>query len=162
MKRKQKIALGVAITAISALSVLGTGIATANASGETLSACVASRFNLNQTDVDKVFSEFRIEERGERSADRSADLQTKVDNGTITAEQKALIVSKIAEIEAERDANRNQGKTREEMREEMHTSRDELRTWAKANGIDESLIMPMGGRGGGHGVGGMGMGRHKS
>jgi hypothetical protein len=159
MKRKQKIALGVMVAAISAVTFLGVGMASANESGDNLVAKIASKFNLNQTEVQAVFDEFHTEERANMETKRSDDLQAKVDAGTITAEQKTLIENKLKEMDAEREANKDQSLTREEMQAKMQTSREALKTWATENGIDESLIMPMGVRGGGRGEGGPRMGQ---
>jgi len=157
MKRKQKIALGTLVATLSAVAILGGGIAFANTSttGTSLVDKLASKFNLNKTEVQAVFDEFHTEERASMDAQRTADLQAKVDAGTITAAQKTLIENKIKEIEAEREANKDAGLTRAEMQAKMEASRTALKTWATENGIDESLIMPMGG---GRGHGGPGMG----
>ena len=160
MKRKQKMALGVAIAAISTLTFLGANMASATASGETLASRIATKFNLSQTDVQTVVDEFRTEEQTSRVAERSVDLQAKVDAGTITAAQKTLIETKMTEIEAEREANRDSGLSREEMQAKMQASRTALQTWATDNGIDIKLVMMGGngmGMGGGRGEGGRGM-----
>lgn len=164
MKRKQKVALGVAIAAISTITFLGAGSASANGVDENISARIASKFNLNQTEVQKVVDEYRLENRAERAAERSADLQAKVDAGTITATQKTLIENKIKEIEAERDANRNANLTASERQAKMQASRDALTKWATDNGIDLEDVMMGGGRGMGMGApeqGGRGMGRNR-
>jgi len=158
MKRKQKVALGVAIAAFSTMTFLGAGMASANASGDTMAARIATKFNLNQSDVQKVVDEVHIENQTARAAERSTDLQAKVDAGTITTAQKTLIENKIKEIEAQREADRTSNLTREEIQTKMQASRVALEKWATDNGIDVRLVM-MGGMGG-HGEGGRGMGRN--
>ncbi len=152
MKRKQKIALGVAIAAISSMTLLGANMASANASGETLAARIATKFNLNQTEVQKVVDELHTEEAANRATERSAELQAKVDAGTITAAQKTLIENKLKEIEAEREENRDQTLTETEHHAKMEASRTALEQWAKDNGIDMSLLH-LGGHGEGRGKG---------
>jgi hypothetical protein len=160
MKRKQKIALGVAIAAISTLTLLGSGMASAHAGGTDLAAKIATKFNLSQTDVQKVVDDFHTEEKATRVAERATELQAKVDAGTITAAQKTLIENKMKEVEAEREANRDQNLTSTEMKAKMETSRTALEKWATDNGIDISLVMPGGhGMGRGNGEGGHGMGK---
>lgn len=151
MKRKQKIAIGVAVAAISTMTFLGAGMASANVGGEELVARIASKFNLSQTDVQKVVDEYRLEEQTTREAERSADLQAKVDAGTITAEQKTLIENKVKEIQAEREAHRAEDLTPAERQAKMQASRETLEKWATDNGIDVKDVMP--GRGHGEGQG---------
>jgi len=126
----------VIIGAVSALTVLLIGGASMSAfaqghnSDGSLVDKVASKFNLNKQDVQAVFDEERQAHQQEQKANKSADLQSKVDDGTITADQKAAIEKKL---------------------EEMHTSREQSKTaledWAKQNNIDVKYVM-MGGRGG--------------
>ena len=126
----------VIIGAVSALTVLLIGGASMSAfaqghnSDGSLVDKVASKFNLNKQDVQAVFDEERQAHQQEQKANKSADLQSKVDDGTITADQKAAIEKKL---------------------EEMHASREQSKTaledWAKQNNIDVKYVM-MGGRGG--------------
>ena len=126
----------VIIGAVSALTVLLIGGASMSAfaqghnSDGSLVDKVASKFNLNKQDVQAVFDEERQAHQQEQKANKSADLQSKVDDGTITADQKATIEKKL---------------------EEMHASREQSKTaledWAKQNNIDVKYVM-MGGRGG--------------
>ena len=126
----------VIIGAVSALTVLLIGGASMSAfaqghnSDGSLVDKVASKFNLNKQDVQAVFDEERQAHQQEQKANKSADLQSKVDDGTITADQKATIEKKL---------------------EEMHASREQSKTaledWAKQNNIDVKYVM-MGGRNG--------------
>jgi prophage DNA circulation protein len=153
MKRKQKIALGVAVAAISTLTLLGSGIASANTGGTDLAAKIATKFNLSQTEVQKVVDEFQNEKKTTRDAQRTADLQAKVDAGTITAAQKTLIENKLKEIEADRETNKDSTLTQAERQAKMQAPRAALEKWATDNGIDIKMIMPLG-----KGHGGMGRG----
>ena len=122
--------------AVSALTILLIGgasmsaFAQGNNSDGSLVDKVASKFNLNKQEVQSVFDEDRQAHQAEQKAERSTELQSKVDDGTITAEQKTAIEKKL---------------------EEMHTSREQskvsLEEWAKQNNIDAKYVM-MGGRGG--------------
>jgi len=147
MKRKQKVALGLAVAAISTITLLGTGIASANAGDESVAARIATKFNLNQTEVQKVVDEYRLEHQADREVERTANLQAKVDAGTITAEQKTLIENRLKELDAERLANKDQDLTHEERQTQMQASRDALKQWATDNGIDLKLVLPGNGMG---------------
>lgn len=126
----------VIIGAVSALTVLLIGgasmsaFAQGNNSDGSLVDRVASKFNLNKQDVQAVFDEEKQAHQAERKAERSKDLQSKVDDGTITADQKTAIEKKQEEMHAKREQ-----------------SRTDLEEWAKQNNIDVKYVM-MGGRGG--------------
>lgn len=154
MKRKQKIALGVAVSAISAITLLGAGVTYAYTSNDDMTSRIASKLNISKTEVEKVLTEFQTQQKADRTAARSADLQAKVDAGTITSAQKTLIENKIKEIEAERESNKDNNLSRDEMHSKMEANRTALEKWATDNRIDVSLVMP----GGGHGMDGPNMG----
>lgn len=118
---------------------------------------LSEKFNLDQSEVQKVFTE----ERETRHTERLNGL---VEDGTITEEQRAIIEEHHDEMMAKRDALLAEGKTRTEMHELMEAEREEFQNWLEAQGIE----MPMNGhRGNGQGMergNGMGMrmgvGRH--
>ncbi|MDQ5885383.1 MAG: hypothetical protein QG645_547 [Patescibacteria group bacterium] len=122
--------------AVSALTILLIGgasmsaFAQGNNSDGSLVDKVASKFNLNKQEVQSVFDEDRQAHQAEQKAERSTELQSKVDDGTITAEQKTAIEKKMEETHASREQ-----------------SKASLEEWAKQNNIDAKYVM-MGGRGG--------------
>lgn len=124
------------IGAVSALTILLIGgasmsaFAQDNSSNGSLVDKVASKFNLNKQEVQSVFDEDRQAHQAEQKAERSTELQSKVDDGTITAEQKTAIEKKMEEMQVSREQ-----------------SRTSLEEWAKQNNIDVKYVM-MGGRGG--------------
>lgn len=134
MATQNKVILGAA----SALTILLIGgasmsaFAQGNPNGDTLVDKIASKFSLNKDEVKAVFDEERQAHEEDRRAERDAKLQSKVNDGTITAEQKAAI---------------------EQKEEEMHTARDETKTsldeWASQNNIDAKYVMMRGGQTGG-------------
>lgn len=119
---------------------------------------IASKFGLNKDDVQKVFDEDRTAHEAERQAKQSEQLQKLVDAGTITADQKAKIEAKIAELQSKRESERDSFKnlTDDERKAKMDAAKTELDQWAKDNGIDLTKLQGvfMGGRG--HGPGGPG------
>lgn len=115
---------------------------------------IASKFNLNKDEVQKVFDEDRSAREAEREKDQAERLQKLVDAGTITASQKTAIEAKIKEMKAERDANKDSMKdlSDTERKAKMDAKKTELETWAKQQGLDltklQGVLM------GGHGRGG--------
>jgi hypothetical protein len=133
---KKSALIGLSMTAVT-LGVVGlSSIASAqtSTSGTSLIDKIATKFNLKKADVQAVFDADRTERQAERLAENSTRLQSLVDKGTITADQKTKIEAKQKELQTKRDAERT-----------------ELEKWATDNGIDAKYLM-----GGGMGRGGKG------
>lgn len=153
MRKKYTIPL-IAAAAMAGAIFLGANFASADSEGEsTLVDKLVTKFNLNKEEVQAVFDEHHEERKAEMDQRRASDLQAKVDDGTITAEQKTLIENKLKEMDTQREALRDQDLTRDQMREKMQALHDELETWAEDNNINLEDIMPMGGPGGHRGMG---------
>lgn len=153
LNKKLPIAL---LTGVATVAVLGANFASAQTSGETLVDRISSKFNLNKAEVQQVFDEVHDEKEAERTQDMSERLQEKVDAGTITAEQKTLIETKLKEQQEKMEAIRDEDLTEDARHEKMSALRDELRQWAEDNDLDFSLVMSRGGKGGMRGGEGMG------
>ncbi|MCA9323559.1 hypothetical protein KC992_00475 [Candidatus Saccharibacteria bacterium] len=156
---KQLIAAGV-VTAVGAGSLLTIGAASAATSSPQNSIIdkLVTKFNLNKDDVQAVFDEQHSEMEAERQQEFSDRLQAKVDDGTITAEQKTAIEQKWTELHDKMEELHDQELTREERHDQMKQFHDELKAWADEQGIDLTDIGPLGGRGmGGRHGGGHGM-----
>jgi hypothetical protein len=121
---------------------------------------LVERFGLNQEEVEQVFDEVEEEHHAEMQAQHEERLNTLVEEGKITEEQKAAIIAKQEEMRQEREANMGSRKdlTPEERKAEMEEHRNEMQAWADENGIDLSLIGGLGGRKGMGGKGGVGPG----
>lgn len=154
-------------------SIVGTiglgGVATAGAvSGDTTTGSsdpmtslvdkIASKFNLDKSKVQEVFTADRTEREANREKAQSTRLQELVDNGTITAAQKSAIEAKVVEMKSEREANKTamEDLTDEERKTKMDEKRTELESWVNEQGLDLTKlkgILGGGGHGGGHGPG---------
>ena len=111
--------------AISAVAVGAGSVASAQGGPDgTLVDKIATKFNLNKDEVQAVVDENRAEHKAERAAEVSQNLQTAVEQGKITAEQKTLLESKMKENQAAREA-------------EMTA----LQEWAQSNNIDMRYVM---------------------
>lgn len=125
---------------------------------------LVEHFNLDETEVNQVLEEERTERQAEMQTRYTERLDEAVSDGTITEEQKQLILAKHEELETQRQEEaQNRGEyTRDEWQAKMQERRDEMQAWASENGIDLSVLQPeigeMGRNGQGQGGRGMGMG----
>jgi hypothetical protein len=106
-----------------------------------LVSAIATKFNLNPSEVQQVFDEHRTEMKAERQqamADRVAAAVTK---GTITQEQADKITARMQEMKGFMDTLRD--KTPEERRAAMKTQMTDLKEWAAENNVPLS-VLPMG------------------
>lgn len=87
------------------------------------------------------------EDRAARRSDRQQSLEDRltqaVEEGKLTADQKALILEKHAEIRADREDTLEEWRnlSREERQERIAERRTELEQWAEANGIDPQYVV---------------------
>jgi len=150
-----------AVTAVGVSSLAGFSAVSAQSSTGTdnLIDKIATKFNLNKADVQKLFDEDRTAHEAQQAKQQSARLQKLVDAGTITAQQKTVIEAKVAELKAQREANRDSMKdlTGDQRKAKMDEERASLEAWAKQQGLDLTKLKGvfmggMGGPGGRHGM----------
>ncbi len=115
---------------------------------------IAQRFNLNQTDVQKVFDEQKTEMHTQKKAELETRLNQAVKDGKITAVQKEAILSKYSEMDSSKELDKEQfhNMTPEQRQQAMQKKRTELETWAKQSGISLQTLQGLMGHGG-HGFG---------
>jgi ribosomal protein L19E len=120
---------------------------------------IATKFNLNKTEVQQVFDAQKTERQAERETEVKADVAKLVADGKITQAQADLINAKRAELQKQHESNKagRQGTGNSERKAAMEKQKTELEAWAKQNGIDAQYLRYV--MGGGHGHGGSG-GRH--
>lgn len=139
---KQLLVAGIVGTVgIAGLTTVGVAGATSDRGSGSESSLVdklASTFNLDKSKVQKVFDEERSDRDAKHAEKLSERLQKLVDEGTITSAQKTAIEAKLKELKAEQEEFKEELKdsTREERKVKMEEKRQELETWAKAQGID--------------------------
>lgn len=105
---------------------------------------IASKFNLNKADVQKVFDEEHATREAEREQKSKDELAALVKAGTLTQAQADKITAKRAEMKADMEANRDamKDKTEAERKAAMDAKKAELDKWASDNGIDVKYVMP--------------------
>jgi homospermidine synthase len=143
------------ILTLASIAVIGTGalgIGTVFAETTTtdnpmtsLVQKIATKFNLKEADVQAVFNEERDTRRAEMEKRYEEQLSTYVSEGKITEDQKKLILAKHEEMEKNRpEMGEMKNLTQEERKAKMDEKRQEMETWAAANGIDMQYMMGMG------------------
>jgi hypothetical protein len=142
------ITLGLAVAGIGEVCAASNTADKQNPMSELVSA-VASRFNLNASDVQAVFDEQKTKMQADRKT-KMAEMETKrqqefsdrlaqaVSGGKLTQDQADKIKAKFVELEsAKKDLG---GKTGEERRIAIKEQADSLKQWAKDNGISEEYL----------------------
>jgi uncharacterized membrane protein YwzB len=112
---------------------------------------IATKFNLNPTDVQKVIDDQRTQMEVERHTQQAADQKTRLDqavkDGKITQAQEDLIIAKQTEIQTFMDSLKD--KTEADRQAAIKTEMDAVQAWAKTNNIPDGMLMI--GRGGAFG-----------
>ena len=164
---KKQLAIAGIVAGIATAGVMGAGIASAATAStnpanpmSSLVDAIASKFNLNKSDVQAVFDEQKTKMEAERETKVKEEVAQLVVDGKITQAQADKINAKRAELQKEREANKDSAgtRTREEMKSEMDAKKTELEQWAKDNGISTDYLRYVMG---GHGHGGPGFGGEK-
>lgn len=141
---KSMLAAGAVTTvAFASLAGLGTVSAQSNSGNDKgIVDSISTKFGLNKDEVQAVFDEHKDEMHANREQKHEQRLQSLVDNGTISAEQKAALETKHDEMEAARKALENQDINRKEMHVQMEKAREEFKAWAVEQGINLDEINP--------------------
>lgn len=157
MKLSKNMLAAVAVTTVAAGGLLGVSAASAHGNGEhkdELVTKLAEKFNVDKSEVEAVFEAQHAEMEAEREAERSEHLQSLVDSGKITAEQKTALEAKFEEMHTKREELKDQNLTRKEIHDKMDEARDSFEAWAEEQGIDLDAIRPERGARGEFGHGG--------
>jgi hypothetical protein len=121
MLTKKSLLIAGAVAALGIAGTFGAHAALAmhgnDTNDESLVERIATKFNLNEADVQAVFDDYKSDQEAERTSEY---LQKLVDKGKITAEQKTLIENKL-----------------DELRDLKNKEMADLRIWAEANRIDD-------------------------
>lgn len=125
----------VPLTTLLVIAVLSYGsgqiLAHGDGGGVSVAQRVAERFNLNEEEVEALFEEIREEKKQGHQAMFEAMIDEAAEAGKITEEQRRLIIDKFDELRSTEGGVQNHLETRRE-----------LETWAEANGIDLSILVP--------------------
>lgn len=99
---------------------------------------LANHFGLNVDEVNSFIEEQRTQHQAEMQTQQQTEfensLEAAVNAGTITSDQKQLLLDKHQELMAQIQAKRAQAQ------EDRQTRHDELEAWAQDNGIDPQVL----------------------
>lgn len=147
---RKQILLTAAAIFLGTLALVGVGKAYAAVQGQSLVQMMASRFNLNPSDVQSVFDQYRGQQQQVRRQNLSDRLEQAVKDGKITESQKALILTKLSEFQDKHKTDLQNWKnmTSDQRKAAQQSQKQDLQNWATQNGIDFNVLRPyLGGRG---------------
>lgn len=113
---------------------------------------ISQKFNLDKGKVETVVNEYQTQHRQQMQAamkkEQNERLSQLVSDGKITEEQKQAIIKKREELRNKYQPDGLGNLTPEERRTKMQEMQSEWQSWAQSQGIDTSVFMGMGYRGG--------------
>lgn len=149
-KKKMNKKMIIPVAAFATLVVIAGAVGVSKADDDekknTLTQKLAERFNLNQGDVEDVFSQHRNERQNQRQINFEERLSQAVSSGKLTEEQKNLILKKKNELQSQRELFKDLSS--DERREKIKGHREEMKKWAEENDINMEEFMFMGKKGG--------------
>jgi len=154
----KKVLLPVAALSLAVVTgaTMGKNVSAAESSSEfvPMVQALVDKFDLNQSEVEAVMSQYRVTRRVERRQEHEAQLDSAVVAGQITEAQKTELQEMMRKHQAERQEMRDLSP--EERRAEANEYRGKMQDWAAANGVnrDDFMLQRSGGQ---HGFG---MDRH--
>lgn len=163
MQLKHKLVAAGAATTIGLASIVG--VASAQTESSSLVDKISQRFNIDKSEVQKVFDEDRTQRQAEHQQRFEARLTQAVKDGKLTEDQKSKLIAKQKELKAAMEAKRESMKDQredmaskteterqqlmEQRRAEMDKLKSEIEAWEKENNIPTGYL-GLHGPGGGH------------
>lgn len=152
MISKKSIIPGIAILVVGGSLLGATTLAyaeTPNTPFSGLAQAIASKFNLNQTDVQNEINSFMQQHRADMTKNMQDREKVRLDKlvtaGKITSDQETAIINEYTSLRDKYGPGAMQGKTLQQRIQAKSDERNELIAWAKAQGIDQKYVLPFGG-----------------
>ncbi|OGK23112.1 hypothetical protein A2954_01755 [Candidatus Roizmanbacteria bacterium RIFCSPLOWO2_01_FULL_37_12] len=102
---------------------------------------IAEKFNLKESDVSSVFTDFRNERQAERQKEIEERLTQAVKDEKITEAQRQAILKHHEELKNNQpDPEEFKNLTMEQRRQKMQEKKQEMESWALENGLDLDTI----------------------
>ena len=111
---------------------------------------IAERFDLEESEVQAYFDEKKQEQQEKREANRAEHVSALVEAGTLTQEQADALTALKDSFRSEVQALKESGADREEIKTAMEDHKDEVESWAEAEGVSLDDIRPEKGEKRGH------------
>lgn len=107
---------------------------------------IANKFNLNESDVQAVFTQHRQEMQAKMESNYETYLGNLVKTGKITQEQEQLILNEHKQLMSQmRSTMKNfKNMTPAQRKAQMQTERQTIENWAKQNNINLQYLRPFG------------------
>lgn len=145
----KKISIPVATVALAGSVALGTGKAYAQTNNQPLSGLVsliASKFHLDQNQVQSVVESYWQNQAKTREDNRQTRLQVKLDKlvseNKITSAQKDQILAELESLKSKFSLANFRGLTGSQRKQELEDMRAEIQSWSKTTGINANFLMP--------------------
>lgn len=151
IKRSLLVGGTIAAVGIAGLGTMGivSAATTPNSPHQSIIDRIATKFNLNKNDVQKVFDEDKTSHQADRELKMKERLDKAVKDGKLTQDQEDKLIAKLKEMETQRQANRDalKDKTEAERKTAMDTEREAFQKWLTDNNIPAEFGLPTGGPG---------------
>ena len=107
---------------------------------------IATKFNLNPSDVQTVFTQHRQEMQSKMESNYETYLTNLVSTGKITQEQEQLILAEHKQLQSQmqNDFKNFKTMTPAERQAQMQSLKQEVQDWAKQNNISVQYLRPFG------------------
>lgn len=117
---------------------------------------ISQKFGLDKTQVQTAINQYHTQVQQTRQQDAQNREKTRLDSlvssGKITASQEQAILTELATLRSKYNPANSQSLTLQQRQQQFEQLRSDFTAWAKSQGIDPTLIMPVRGM-----MGGMGM-----
>jgi hypothetical protein len=137
---KNKVILTALASTSAGAIALSTSTVTAQTASETYSPLVqklAERFGLQESDVQAVFDEERLQQHQRMEQRMQEKLEQAVEDGQITLAQKEAIIAKHQEMVSEHQAHMDEWRTKSPAERKLlrDAHKQEIEQWAEENGL---------------------------
>ncbi|HSX40443.1 MAG TPA: hypothetical protein VLF68_02415, partial [Candidatus Saccharimonadales bacterium] len=109
---------------------------------------LSQKFNLDQNQVKSAVTDFKNQHKQnvqQTMQDREkARLDKLVTQGKITSAQETAIISELSALRTKYNLGNKTNETPQQRKQDFRNFQNDWNTWAKSQGIDPTLIMPLG------------------
>lgn len=140
MASKRVLAIAGAFTTVGLASIIGLASVSAESQNSPTGLVdkIAQRFNLNKSDVQKVFDENRSEHQAARQQHYEYRLSQAVKDGKLTEDQKTKLLDKLNELQSREEDLED--KTSQQRYQNIEQDHDALKQWAQDNNIPQRYL----------------------
>ena len=108
---------------------------------------IAQKFGFDKTQVQTAVTQFKQQKQATNQQNMQNREKVRFDqlvkDGKITQTQEDLILKELTDLRTKYNPANFKNLTQAERQQQMQTEQTELKTWAQANGIDPTILMPV-------------------